>query len=116
MSDSASATTKILMVDDKQENLVALEAGLRPLNRLLVALVSYAHMLGDGADGALTHEAKEFGELTLRAPSTMGTLIEVLISYALAGMAIGALRVTTSAHAVDRADSNLLGEIEEAGA
>jgi two-component system, sensor histidine kinase and response regulator len=86
------------------------------LRNPLVSVVGYLHMVGDGAAGPLTAESKDFVERALRAAESMGTLIDDLLSYALAGKAVGALRSTNTGNAVDRALSNLHAEIEEAGA
>jgi len=86
------------------------------LRNPLVSVVGYLQMLGDGATGELTDEGKDFVARALRAAESMGTLIDYLLSYALAGKAVGTLRATDTANAVDRALSNLHVEIEEAGA
>lgn len=86
------------------------------LRNPLVSVVGYLQMLDDGAVGALTNECKDFVERALHAAESMGTLIEDLLNYALAGKAVGILRATNAGHAVDRAISNLHAEIQEAGA
>src|SRR5947207_8230165 len=86
------------------------------LRNPLVSVVGYLQMLSEGAAGALPVDAKDFIDRALRAAESMGTLIDDLLSYALAGKAIGALRATNAAQAVHRAVSNLHAEIEEAGA
>jgi two-component system, sensor histidine kinase and response regulator len=86
------------------------------LRNPLVSVVGYLQMLGDGATGALPDQSQDFVERALHAAEGMGTLIDDLLSYALAGKAIGVLQATNSRHAVDRALSNLHAEIEEAGA
>ena len=86
------------------------------LRNPLVSVVGYLQMLGDGSAGAMPVDAKEFVERALHAAESMGTLIDDLLNYALAGKAIGTLRATNAAQAVDRAVSNLHAEIEEARA
>jgi light-regulated signal transduction histidine kinase (bacteriophytochrome) len=73
-------------------------------------------MLEEGATGALAAESLDFVQRALHAAESMGTLIDDLLSYALAGKAIGTLRATNAGQAVDRALSNLHAEIAEAGA
>jgi len=86
------------------------------LRNPLVSVVGYLQMLGDGSAGELPGDAKEFVERSLRAAESMGALIDDLLSYALAGKAVGTLRATDSSQAVDRALSNLHADIETAGA
>jgi light-regulated signal transduction histidine kinase (bacteriophytochrome) len=86
------------------------------LRNPLVSVVGYLQMLTDGATGGLEGESKEFVERALHAAESMGTLIDDLLSYALAGKVVGNLRATNAGHAVDRAVSNLNAEIEAAGA
>jgi signal transduction histidine kinase len=82
----------------------------------LVSVVGYLQMLEDGVPVPLEGEAREYVERALHSAESMGALIEDLLSYALAGKAIGALRSTDSGKAVDRAVSNLHGDIEAAHA
>jgi len=86
------------------------------LRNPLVSVVGYMQMLGDGSAGALSADAKQFVERALRAAESMGTLIDDLLSYALAGKAVGTLRATDAGQAVERALSNLHADIESAGA
>jgi len=86
------------------------------LRNPLVSVVGYMQMLSDGSAGDLSPEAKEFVERALHAAESMGTLIDDLLSYALAGKAVGTLQATDSGHAVERALSNLHADIEHAGA
>jgi len=86
------------------------------LRNPLVSVVGYLQMLNEGSVAALDPEPKEFVERALRAAESMGTLIDDLLSYALAGKAVGTLRATDASQAVDRAVSNLNAEIQEAGA
>jgi hypothetical protein len=86
------------------------------LRNPLVSVVGYLQMLEGGATGELSNEGQDFVVRALRAAESMGTLIDDLLSYALAGKAIGTMRATDTAHAVDRAVSNLHAEIEEARA
>ena len=86
------------------------------LRNPLVSVVGYLEMLGEGAAGALAPEPKEFVDRALRAAQSMGSLIDDLLNYALAGKTVGALQATDAAQAVDRALSNLHAEIQEAGA
>jgi len=86
------------------------------LRNPLVSVVGYLQMLADGSAGELSGDAKEFVERSLRAAESMGTLIDDLLSYALAGKAVGTLRATDAGQAVDRALSNLHADIVSAGA
>jgi signal transduction histidine kinase len=86
------------------------------LRNPLVSVVGYLQMLEEGATGALGDEGVDFVRRALRAAESMGTLIDDLLGYALAGKAVGALKSTDSAQAAERALSNLHAEIEEAGA
>ncbi len=86
------------------------------LRNPLVSVVGYLQMLEEGTTGILAAESLDFVQRALHAAESMGTLIDDLLSYALAGKAIGALQTTNSRQAVDRALSNLHAEIEEAGA
>jgi len=86
------------------------------LRNPLVSVVGYMQMLGEGSAGELSADAKEFVGRALHAAESMGTLIDDLLSYALAGKAIGTLRSTDSGEAVQRAMSNLHADIQSAGA
>src|SRR4051794_16937173 len=86
------------------------------LRNPLVSVVGYLQMLADGSAGALPDDAQDFVERALRAAESMGTLIDDLLSYALAGKAVGTLRATDASKAVERAVSNLHAEIETSGA
>jgi light-regulated signal transduction histidine kinase (bacteriophytochrome) len=79
-------------------------------------VVGYLQMLSEGSAGALPDPATEFIHRALHAAESMGTLIDDLLNYALAGKAIGTLSATNAAKAVDRALSNLHAEVEESGA
>jgi two-component system, sensor histidine kinase and response regulator len=85
------------------------------LRNPLVSVVGYLQMLIDDRDD-LPAEASDFIERALQAAENMGKLIDDLLGYALAGKAVGQLRATDTAQAVDRAVSNLHAEIESAGA
>src|SRR5947209_3085624 len=86
------------------------------LRNPLVSVVGYMQMLGDGSAGELSADAHEFVDRALHAAESMGTLIDDLLSYALAGKAIGTLHATDAGQAVERALSNLHADIESAGA
>jgi two-component system sensor histidine kinase/response regulator len=86
------------------------------LRNPLVSVVGYLQMLAEGATGELAGDAKDFVVRALRAAESMGTLIDDLLSYALAGKAVGTLRATDAGKAVERAVSNLHGEIESSEA
>src|SRR4051812_8252062 len=86
------------------------------LRNPLVSVVGYLQMLGEGATGELTPDGKEFVDRALHAAESMGTLIDDLLSYALAGKAMGTTRATDSGQAVERALSNLNAEIADASA
>jgi signal transduction histidine kinase len=86
------------------------------LRNPLVSVVGYLQMLADGSTGDLAGDTKDFVERALRAAESMGSLIDDLLSYALAGKAVGPLRATDAGQAVERAISNLYGEIEAADA
>jgi len=86
------------------------------LRNPLVSVVGYLQMLNDGSTGEMSGDGKEFVERALRAAESMGTLIDDLLSYALAGKAVGTLRATDAGQAVERALSNLHADIESAGA
>src|SRR5207248_191638 len=86
------------------------------LRNPLVSVVGYLQMLADESAGPIGTETKEFVSRALRAAESMGTLIDDLLGYALAGRAVGPMRATDSGQAVERAVSNLHAEIETAGA
>ena len=86
------------------------------LRNPLLSVVGYLQMLGEGSAGELSGDAPEFVERALRAAESMGTLINDLLNYALAGKVVGTLRATDSGQAVERALSNLHADIENAGA
>jgi signal transduction histidine kinase len=86
------------------------------LRNPLVSVVGYLQMLADGSAGELPGDAKDFVARALTAAESMGTLIDDLLSYALAGKAVGALRATDAGKAVTRALSNLNSEIKTSGA
>jgi two-component system, sensor histidine kinase and response regulator len=86
------------------------------LRNPLVSVVGYLQILGEGAAGELSPDGKEFVERALHAAESMGTLIDDLLNYALAGKAVGATRATDAGKAVDRAVSNLNAEIKDAAA
>jgi len=86
------------------------------LRNPLVSVVGYLQMLAEGATGELTGDAQDFVERALRAAESMGTLIDDLLSYALAGKAVGAMRATDAGKAVERALSNLNAEIQSSAA
>jgi two-component system sensor histidine kinase/response regulator len=86
------------------------------LRNPLVSVVGYLQMLSEGSAGALTDAGNDFVKRALHAAESMGTLIDDLLSYALAGKAVGALRATNAGKAVDRAVSNLHAEIKDADA
>src|SRR5437868_1897170 len=86
------------------------------LRNPLVSVVGYLQMLAEGATGELVADAQDFVERALRAAESMGTLIDDLLSYALAGKAVGTMRATDAGQAVERALSNLHADIESAGA
>ncbi|MBV8161084.1 MAG: response regulator [Acidimicrobiia bacterium] len=85
------------------------------LRNPLVSVVGYLQMVVDGATEA-GGETRELVERALRAAESMGTLIDDLLSYALAGKAVGTLRATDAGQAVERAISNLHADIDGAGA
>jgi hypothetical protein len=86
------------------------------LRNPLVSVVGYLQILGEGAAGELSPDGKEFVERALHAAESMGTLIDDLLNYALAGKAVGATRATDAGKAVERAVSNLNAEIQDAAA
>jgi light-regulated signal transduction histidine kinase (bacteriophytochrome) len=86
------------------------------LRNPLVSVVGYLQMLEDGLPAPLDDEALEYVSRALHSAESMGTLIDDLLSYALAGKTVGVLRSTDSGKAVERAVSNLNAEIEAAGA
>src|SRR5437868_8759743 len=86
------------------------------LRNPLVSVVGYLQMLADESAGPISAETREFVARALRAAESMGTLIDDLLGYALAGRAVGPMRSTDSGQAVERALSNLNAEIETAGA
>jgi two-component system sensor histidine kinase/response regulator len=86
------------------------------LRNPLVSVVGYLQMLADESTGPIGAEAKEFVGRALRAAESMGTLIDDLLGYALAGRAVGPMRATDSGQAVERAVSNLHAEIKTAAA
>ena len=86
------------------------------LRNPLVSVVGYLQMLAEGATGELVADAQDFVERALRAAESMGTLIDDLLSYALAGKAVGTMRATDAGKAVDRALSNLNAEIQSSDA
>jgi two-component system sensor histidine kinase/response regulator len=86
------------------------------LRNPLVSVVGYLQMMNDGSAGPLTDTSTDFVQRALHAAESMGTLIDDLLSYALAGKAVGALSSINSGKAVERAVSNLHAEIKEAGA
>src|SRR5436305_3865347 len=86
------------------------------LRNPLVSVVGYLQMLADGSAGELPSDAQDFVVRALHAAESMGTLIDDLLSYALAGKAVGALRATDAGKAVERALSNLHAELEISGA
>jgi light-regulated signal transduction histidine kinase (bacteriophytochrome) len=86
------------------------------LRNPLVSVVGYLQMLAEGATGELNSDAQDFVERALHAAESMGTLIDDLLSYALAGKAVGAMRATDAGKAVERALSNLNAEIQSSAA
>jgi len=86
------------------------------LRNPLVSVVGYLQMLAEGSTGDLIGETKDFVERALRAAESMGSLIDDLLSYALAGKAVGTIQATDAGQAVERAVSNLHGDIEAANA
>jgi signal transduction histidine kinase len=86
------------------------------LRNPLVSVVGYLQMLEEGTPAALPVEAVEYVTRALHSAEAMGALIDDLLSYALAGKAIGPMRSTDSGKAVERAISNLNAEIEQAEA
>ena len=76
----------------------------------LVAVSGYLELL-QGLDG----EGRDFAGRALEAARSMGSLIDDLLSYARAGKAVGALRSTDAAKALDQALRNCHVDLEEAG-
>jgi len=76
----------------------------------LVAVSGYLELL-EGLDG----EGRDFASRALEAARSMGSLIDDLLSYARAGKAVGALRSTDAAKALDQALRNCHVDLEEAG-
>jgi len=86
------------------------------LRNPLVSVVGYLQMLVDGLPEPLPDDAIEYCRRALHSAESMGALIDDLLGYAMAGKAVGKLRSTDSNKAVERALSNLHGEIEAAKA
>jgi signal transduction histidine kinase len=86
------------------------------LRNPLVSVVGYLQMLEEGSPAPLPEAAVPYIKRALHSAEAMGSLIDDLLSYALAGKAIGPMRSTDSGKAVERAISNLNAEIQEAHA
>jgi light-regulated signal transduction histidine kinase (bacteriophytochrome) len=82
----------------------------------LMTIKGYLQLLEETRRGHLDEEAMDFIGRAIAAADSMSSLIADLLAYARAGIVVGPLQFTDSAHALQRALGNLRVEIEDAGA